>query len=113
MNTVTCVKCNKSIASKDIIKTDEFKQSRSEVKNYCPLCFIAEVKNGFGNYKIGECSICKSPLVLQHDVEETVSLAQEDFTVHFVCNKIKNEINNSLGENSNHDELILYTIQPD
>lgn len=114
-----CTHCNRSIDDNNIIRTDEFKEFGSEVKNYCPECFLEGVKNGFGHYEIGCCSVCNSQLVLQHDDEETISLAQDDYTVHYVCEKIKaamdrddeNEVERL--EQDEHDWLILYTIQPD
>jgi hypothetical protein len=113
MDTIICIKCKKNYTAEEIIKTDEF--SNMEVRNYCSSCFIDEVKNGFGHYEIGKCTICDNNLVLQFDDEETINLAKEDFTVHFICKKLKDieeniEFNN-LNENK-HDELILYTIQP-
>lgn len=115
---INCCKCGQSITDSKLVKTDEFKEYGSKVKNYCPDCFIIEVKHGFGNYNIGHCTVCDSPLVLQHDDEETVSLAQDDYTVHFVCEKLKaaidredeNEVEHL--EQDEHDWLILYTIQP-
>ncbi|WP_059170471.1 hypothetical protein [Bacillus sp. FJAT-27445] len=114
-----CKKCGAAIAESEIIKTDELRDFGSSVHNYCSSCFIQEVKIGFGNDEIGNCNICNSPLVLQHDDEETVSLAQFDCTVHFVCEKIKmaseneNEEEVVRLEDEGHDCLILYTIQPD
>lgn len=116
---LNCCKCKKTIEESDVIRTDEFKEFGSEVKSYCADCFLKEVKHGFGDYKIGHCEVCKSPLVLQFDDEETISLAQDDYTVHFTCEKVKEAIDKndeheieSL-EEEEHDWLILYTIQPD
>lgn len=119
MSQVNCAKCNKEIDSKEVIKTDEFKEYGLEIKNYCPTCFLESVKNGFGNTEIGNCQICNSPLVLQFDDEETISVAQDDFTVHYVCEKVKeayernNEEEIDRLENEDHEWLILYTIQPE
>ncbi|MBT2679279.1 hypothetical protein J7E38_09710 [Bacillus sp. ISL-35] len=114
-----CCKCNKVILEKDLIKTDEFKKFGSEVKNYCPDCFLLYVKNGFGNYNIGNCEVCNTPLVLQYDEEETLLLAREDFTVHFICRKVRDaEANNDETEieqldKEEHDWFVVYTIEPD
>jgi hypothetical protein len=119
MSQTTCTKCKRSINEEEIIKTDEFREYGSEIKNYCPTCFLEEVKRGFGNYEIGNCEVCNSPLVLQYDDEETISLAREDFAVHFICPKVKAAIEkDDIAEIERLDEeehgwLILYTIEPD
>lgn len=113
-----CTYCRKEFENDQIVKTDEFNEYGSEVKNYCPDCFLKGVKHGFENYEIGNCRICKSPLIPLHDDEELISQAQEDFTVHFVCEKMKTAIENGHQqeierlEQEEHDFLITYTIQP-
>ncbi|MDF0728438.1 hypothetical protein PY093_17510 [Cytobacillus sp. S13-E01] len=58
-------------------------------------------------------------MVLQFDDQETISLVREDFSVHFICEKVKKAIERDVqGEievldEENHEWLILYTIQPD
>ncbi|MEH7109396.1 hypothetical protein [Bacillus sp. JJ1764] len=116
---LVCCNCNKPLTESEAVRTDEFKEFSSRVKQYCNTCFIKEVKNGFGNYFIGDCEVCNSPLVLQYDDEETISLAKDVYTVHYVCKKIKdtmdkgNEEEVERMEQEDHDWLILYTIQPD
>jgi hypothetical protein len=116
---IHCCRCNRPLKEDEVIKTDEFKEYGSEVKNYCPTCFLENVKTGFGNYEIGNCEVCGSPLVLQYDDEETISLAREDYTVHFICEKVKEAIDREDEaeverlEQEEHEWLILYTIQPD
>ncbi|WJN45178.1 hypothetical protein QUH71_01360 [Priestia aryabhattai] len=115
----TCTQCNKEIADDEVVKTDEFKEYGAEVKNYCPECFLEGVKHGFGNYEIGICSVCQSPLVLQTDEEGTIHNAQFDMTVHYTCEKVKaaeekgDETEIERLESEDHDWLILYTIEPD
>lgn len=117
--TLNCCKCHKEITENEILKTDEFREFKSEVKIYCKDCFLEGVRTGFGHYEVGDCSVCNSSLVLEHEDEETISLAQEDFTVHFVCEKVKaamdngHEIEVERLDQENHDWLILYTIEPD
>ena len=106
---VNCCKCNFPLSKNEVIKTDEFKSFGSEIKNYCSSCFIENVKTGFGEQE--KCGSCGSTLVLEFDDEETISLAQDDFTVHFVCEKIKESP--ELMDEDEHDTLILYTIAPD
>lgn len=119
MSTTTCTICNRNISEENMIKTDEFKEYGSEVKSYCPDCFIKGVINGFGNYNIGQCTVCNCPLVLQHDDKEVISLAQDDYTVHYVCKKLKLAIDRNDEkeverlEEDDHDWLILFTVQPD
>jgi len=116
---ILCSNCNKTLSENEVIKTDEFKEFGSEIKSYCPACFLENVKTGFGNYEIGNCGVCNSPLVLQYDDEETVSLAREDYTVHFICQKVKDaverndEVEIERLEEEDHEWLILYTIEPD
>ncbi|WP_174731980.1 hypothetical protein [Mesobacillus harenae] len=119
MTQMACNKCKKVLNPEEIIKTDEFKEYGSNVKQYCTNCFIREVKHGFGNYNIGNCEVCNSPLILQYDYEETISLAQDDYTVNYVCKKVKEAMDNGNDDEverldqEDHDWLILYTIQPD
>ncbi len=102
-----------------MIRTDEFKEYGSEIKNLCSSCFLKGVVSGFGNYEIGNCDVCNSSLVLQHNNEETIFQAQDDYTVSFICKKLKNAIDTQSDneieriEKEEHDWLILYTIQPD
>lgn len=111
---INCCKCNKLLNKDTVIETDEFREHGSEIKNYCPSCFIEAVQNGFGHYEIGNCSICNSPMVLEHSEEETVSLAQIDYTVHFTCKKVK-DAHDKIDrlEEENHDWIGYYTIQPE
>ncbi|MFJ8236348.1 hypothetical protein ACIQ34_11440 [Ureibacillus sp. NPDC094379] len=119
MTQISCSKCNRSLNPEDIIKTDEFKEYGSEVKNYCASCFIEGAKIGFGNISLGNCEVCDNPLVLQYDDKETISLAKEDFTVHYICKKVKDAIAEGKEEEVErlekevHSELIIYTIEPD
>lgn len=112
-----CCCCNKLLAEIDVIKTDEFKEFGSEVKKYCSTCFLENVKIGFG--KLSTCDTCGSSLILKYDNDETISLAQDDYTVHFICEKVKeaaekgNETEIDRLEKEEHDWLILYTIQPE
>jgi len=112
-----CCSCNEFVSVDKIIKTNEFKEYQSEIKLYCDNCFLANVENGFG--KLDNCSICESSLVLQFDNEETIALAQDDFTVHYVCRKVKEatEKNDAIEleklVEEDHDWLICYTVQPD
>lgn len=116
---ITCSKCKESYISEEIVQTDEFNVYGSEVKNYCNSCFVEGVKVGFGNYDIGNCHVCSNPLVLQFDEEETISVAKDDQTVHYICKKIKDTLNqDNLAEverleSEDHDSLILYTLNPD
>ncbi|KAB7707113.1 hypothetical protein F9802_08870 [Bacillus aerolatus] len=118
MSQVTCSKCNRAIDSEEAIKTDKFQSYGSEVKGYCPSCFLQDVEKGFDNYEIDNCVVCNSPLVLQFDNEETLSLAREDYTVHFTCKKVKDAIERDDQaeierlDKEDHDWLIVYTIQP-
>lgn len=113
-----CCKCGKTLTEEEVIKTDELTKLSSEIKNYCPECFLENVKIGFGNYNIGNCDVCYNPLVLQYDDEETISLARKNLTVHFVCKTVKDAIDSGNQEalecldEEEHGWLILYTIEP-
>lgn len=117
---ITCVRCNQLLNEDEVIKTDEIKEYGSEVKNYCAPCFLKYIKNAFNTItEEDNCSICKSPLVVENDDEELISLAKSDNIVHFVCEKIKNareqgdEAEVERLEDEGHDWLGLYTIAVD
>lgn len=110
-----CVRCKKD---RECVQTDEYGQFGDPIQSYCFTCFIHGVKTGFERYEVGNCSTCHHPLVLQYDDEETFELAQEEGLVHYVCPELKAAF---LQQNETkleqllefHDELILYSIQPD
>ena len=116
--TTKCYKCNQTIKNEELIKTDEFKEYGAEIQNYCPSCFLENVKSGFGNYDVGNCEICNSALVLEHNDSEIILQAQEDYTVSFICAKFKkaldrnNDVEIQKLEDEGHDGIMLYTIQP-
>jgi hypothetical protein len=118
MATGKCSSCQKEVDTEKLVETDEFKEYGSPVKVYCPDCFLKGAKIGFGNYEIDACDVCNENLILQFDEEETLSLAIHDYTVHYVCPKVKKAIEkedenliNKLDEEG-HNSLILYTIAP-